>query len=56
MAAFVRAVPQSVAVPCHARSHAHYKVRPEKVAELYRDWVMPLTKEVQVQYLLNRLS
>jgi len=33
-----------------------YKVEPEKVAELYRRWVMPLTKEVQIMYLLQRLE
>lgn len=33
-----------------------YKVRPETVAELYAKWVMPLTKEVQVAYLLRRLD
>lgn len=33
-----------------------YKVEPDKVAELFRRWVMPLTKEVQIQYLLRRLD
>eukprot|EP00892_Ulva_mutabilis_P001269 jgi/Ulvmu1/11142/UM071_0026.1 len=33
-----------------------YKVQPELVASLYQDWVMSLTKEVQVQYLLRRLD
>lgn len=33
-----------------------YKVAPDLVASLYRDWVMPLTKKVQVQYLLHRLD
>ncbi|EIE23707.1 chorismate mutase [Coccomyxa subellipsoidea C-169] len=33
-----------------------YKVEPEVVAELYRRWVMPLTKEVQIAYLLRRLE
>lgn len=28
---------------------ASYKVEPDLVAGLYRDWVMPLTKEVQVR-------
>ena len=26
------------------------------VAQLYEQWVMPLTKEVEVQYLLRRLD
>ncbi|XP_072988823.1 chorismate mutase 1, chloroplastic-like [Typha latifolia] len=33
-----------------------YKIRPSLVAELYGEWIMPLTKEVQVQYLLRRLD
>ena len=33
-----------------------FKVEPEKVAQLYADWIMPLTKEVQVAYLLARLD
>lgn len=33
-----------------------YRVRPEVVAQLYEQWVMPLTKEVEVQYLLRRLD
>ena len=33
-----------------------YKVRPEVVAQLYEQWVMPLTKEVEVDYLLRRLD
>ncbi|KAL0540668.1 hypothetical protein IC582_020678 [Cucumis melo] len=33
-----------------------YKILPSLVAELYGEWIMPLTKEVQVQYLLRRLD
>lgn len=33
-----------------------YKIKPFLVAELYGSWIMPLTKEVQVQYLLRRLD
>lgn len=33
-----------------------YKIKPRLVANLYEDWIMPLTKEVQVQYLLRRLD
>ena len=32
------------------------KVRPELVADLYRNHVMPLTKEVELEYLLRRLD
>ena len=33
-----------------------YKINPKLVANLYGDWIMPLTKEVQVEYLLRRLD
>ncbi|KAI5442889.1 Chorismate mutase 1-like protein [Lathyrus oleraceus] len=33
-----------------------YKINPSLVADLYSDWIMPLTKEVQVAYLLRRLD
>ncbi|DAZ93678.1 TPA: hypothetical protein N0F65_008186 [Lagenidium giganteum] len=33
-----------------------YKVDPQLISDLYRDFVMPLTKEVQVAYLLQRLA
>lgn len=34
---------------------SQYKVDPQVVANLYERWVVPLTKEVQIAYLLNRL-
>lgn len=33
-----------------------YKIQPALVADLYGDWIMPMTKEVQVEYLLRRLD
>ncbi|KAL8044129.1 hypothetical protein ABFX02_08G026700 [Erythranthe guttata] len=33
-----------------------YKIDPSLVADLYGDWIMPLTKQVQVKYLLRRLG
>lgn len=36
-------------------NHA-YKIKPSLVGNLYNDWIMPLTKEVQVEYLLRRLD
>lgn len=33
-----------------------YKITPSLTADLYGDWIMPLTKEVQVEYLLRRLD
>lgn len=37
-------------------SEPAYKIEPSLVAKLYGDWIMPLTKEVQVEYLLRRLD
>ncbi len=31
---------------------ARFKISPEVIVELYRDWIIPLTKDVEVQYLL----
>lgn len=33
-----------------------YKINPGLVGNLYGDWIMPLTKQVQVEYLLRRLD
>ncbi|XP_002512128.3 chorismate mutase 3, chloroplastic, partial [Ricinus communis] len=33
-----------------------YKVQPSLVVNLFGNWIMPLTKEVQVEYLLRRLD
>ncbi|KAL3640179.1 Chorismate mutase 1-like protein [Castilleja foliolosa] len=33
-----------------------YRINPSLVAELYGNWIMPLTKQVQVEYLLRRLD
>ncbi len=30
------------------------KIAPEKIAEVYADWIIPLTKEVEILYLLER--
>ncbi|XP_061358109.1 chorismate mutase 1, chloroplastic [Gastrolobium bilobum] len=38
------------------RTEPVYKINPSLVADLYGDWIMPLTKEVQVAYLLRRLD
>jgi len=32
------------------------KIQPNLIPELYRDFIMPLTKEVELEYLLNRLN
>nr|GMD83726.1 chorismate mutase 2-like isoform X2 [Ipomoea batatas] len=33
-----------------------YKVDPPLVSRVYEDWVMPLTKKVEIEYLLRRLD
>ncbi|XP_027358416.1 chorismate mutase 1, chloroplastic-like [Abrus precatorius] len=38
------------------RTEPVYKINPSLVADLYGEWIMPLTKEVQVAYLLRRLD
>lgn len=37
-------------------SNGKYKVEPALVSQLYGDWVIPITKYVQVEYLLRRLD
>ena len=37
-------------------NEAVYKVNPDLVAEIYKDFLIPLNKNVQVQYLLARLD
>ncbi|ETV80727.1 chorismate mutase, variant [Aphanomyces astaci] len=39
----------------NSNSIEHCKVDPQVIADLYRNFVMPLTKQVQVAYLLQRL-
>ncbi len=31
-----------------------YKIEPETIATIYETWLIPLTKEVEIQYLLNQ--
>ncbi|KAF3784883.1 Chorismate mutase 3 [Nymphaea thermarum] len=38
------------------KHESSYKIQPSLVADLYSDWIMPLTKFVQVEYLLRRLD
>jgi len=33
-----------------------HKVNPAAIVEVYRDWIIPLTKQVEVDYLLERLD
>lgn len=46
----------SAALPSPTQSQQHLKVDPQLISDLYRDFVMPLTKEVQVAYLLQRVA
>uniref|UniRef100_A0A7S0RV80 chorismate mutase n=1 Tax=Pyramimonas obovata TaxID=1411642 RepID=A0A7S0RV80_9CHLO len=47
---------QDVLVEGAEQKEIKYKVPPEMVGELYSKWIMPLTKKVQVLYLLKRLD
>ncbi|KAJ7527827.1 hypothetical protein O6H91_16G073300 [Diphasiastrum complanatum] len=38
------------------RTNPQYKIDPKLMAKLYGEWVMPLTKQVQVEYFLHRLD
>lgn len=42
--------------PLRTEGEEQFKVQPDAVAALFEDWVMPLTKEVEVMYLLRRLE
>lgn len=42
--------------PEGAAGGTQFKVSPDTIAMLYDKWVMPLTKQVQVEYLLRRLD
>lgn len=46
---------ESAAAPAAAPA-SEWKVDPQLISDIYRDFVMPLTKEVQVAYLLQRLT
>jgi chorismate mutase len=52
--------PTAVAAAAHASASSssdeqpRYKVSPDVLADMYARIVMPLTKDVQVQYLLRR--
>lgn len=42
---------------CGSNSNrTNYKVDPSVVYNIYGDWVIPLTKLVEVEYLLHRLD
>ncbi|KAL8210991.1 hypothetical protein R6Q57_005428 [Mikania cordata] len=42
--------------PTEVEPEPVYKINPSLVADVYGYWIMPLTKEVQVEYLLRRLD
>lgn len=47
---------QEVSLGNDGDKQASFKVDPSVVSRLYGDWIMPLTKLVQVEYLLCRLD
>lgn len=47
---------REVSLNSTTESKAKYKIDPPLVSRLYDEWIMPLTKLVQVEYLLRRLD
>jgi chorismate mutase len=33
-----------------------YKIQPETIKHIYQDWIIPMTKKVEAQYLMGRLD
>jgi chorismate mutase len=38
------------------RTAKAFKIEPAVIAEIYRNWIIPLTKDVEVDYLMERLG
>ena len=38
------------------KDQSNFKVDPDQVAAMFERWIMPLTKDVEVLYLLRRLE
>lgn len=47
---------QEVTLSTTCNNSSNYKVNPSLVSRLYNEWVIPLTKDVEVEYLLRRLD
>lgn len=47
---------QNVTLDDNDSDKTEYKINPSVASHLYDKWVMPLTKVVEVEYLLLRLS
>lgn len=47
---------QEVSLSNDKENKQNHKIDPSVVGRLYEEWVMPLTKQVQVEYLLRRLD
>uniref|UniRef100_A0A0G4FZ06 chorismate mutase n=1 Tax=Chromera velia CCMP2878 TaxID=1169474 RepID=A0A0G4FZ06_9ALVE len=45
---------RDVGMTCATDSTLHFKVDPEVIVAAYRDFIIPVTKEVEVDYLLER--
>lgn len=47
---------QEVSLDNEDDDEENHKFDPSVASSLYKNWVIPLTKEVQVEYLLRRLD
>jgi chorismate mutase len=54
--AYGRDINEDSSTDTSATGADRYKVDPDAIMGIYRDYVIPLTKEVEVDYLLQRLS
>ena len=43
-------------VHTHTHTHTNTQVNPESMGRLYRDIIIPLTKDVEVDYLMKRVQ
>lgn len=53
-AVLVRVREKTAAIQALSDPHSRHLVSPEVLSNTYRDWIIPLTKEGQVRYLLQR--
>jgi len=51
-----RTFSQDLTGDAEADSKESYKLDPEFVGKVFEQYIMPLTKDVEVQYLLERLA
>lgn len=51
-----RVFAQEVCLTDNDEKKVNYKIDPSVLPHMYEEWIMPLTKLVEVEYLLRRLD